>query len=292
MGWLGVSYVFFRLISAARDKQIGTLPAMRFDAFLSYVLFFPTLTAGPLDRADRFLKDLENGSGLAAQTFFAGGQRIILGMFKKYVLADLLALFALNSVNAVQTDSTLWTWLLLYGYAFRIFFDFAGYSDIAIGLGKWAGFSVPENFNSPYLKPDLTAFWNSWHMSLAGWFRAYYFNPVSRWMRTVKRPKLSMPVLIAVGQISTMVLIGLWHGITVNFFLWGVWHGVGLFVHNRWADRTRAQARKLGEKPRLQRAVSLGTTLLTFHFVALGWVFFTLPDTGLAFEVLGRLFGF
>ena len=102
---------------------------------------------------------------------------------------------------------------------------------------------------------------------------------------------VAVVVIIAFGQITTMVLIGLWHGITWNFLIWGLWHGVGLFIHNRWNAATRTQAKTLAEKPALNRLVNVGTTLLTFHFVVLGWVFFALPQTSVAIDVFLRLFG-
>ncbi|MBN1311003.1 MAG: MBOAT family protein [Anaerolineae bacterium] len=288
--WLGISYIAFRLIHVLRDRQIGTLPDLTLDEFACYVLFFPTLTAGPIDRAERFVKDLRAPFSLSAEAAFEGGSRIVTGLFKKFVLADALALFALNGTNATQTTSTGWLWVMLYAYAFRIFFDFAGLSDIAIGLGRLAGFTIPENFDRPYTKPNLTAFWNSWHITLALWFRAYYFNPLSRAMRS-KAKALPAWAMIGISQLTTMVLIGLWHGVSWNFAIWGAWHGIGLFIHNRWANFTRAQDKAISARPRLRLAIDIATTLLTFHYVVLGWVWFALPDMGLSWQVLLRLVG-
>ncbi len=174
----------------------------------------------------------------------------------------------------------------MYAYAFQIFFDFSGYTDIAIGLGRLLGIKLPENFNSPYLKPNLTQFWNNWHMTLTQWFRAYFFNPVTRALRSGKKP-LPIPWIIFITQLATMVLIGLWHGVTWNFVLWGLWHGLGLFIHNRWSEWTKARFAKFGA--RLQAGLNIGGILLTFHFVALGWVFFALPEVSTSvhfFQVL------
>jgi D-alanyl-lipoteichoic acid acyltransferase DltB (MBOAT superfamily) len=149
------------------------------------------------------------------------------------------------------------------------------------------GIKLPENFAAPYNKPNLTQFWNSWHMTLTQWIRAYFFNPFNRWIRGYK----SIPawIMILIGQLATMLIIGLWHGITINFILWGVWHGLGLFVQNRWSDfaKTRINA----NNPRLQSVLQLSNLLLTFHFVALGWVFFKLSTPALAWQVLLKLFG-
>jgi D-alanyl-lipoteichoic acid acyltransferase DltB (MBOAT superfamily) len=181
-------------------------------------------------------------------------------------------------------------WILLYAYALRIYFDFSGYTDIAIGLGKTMGFNLPENFERPYFKPNLTTFWNSWHITLAQWFRAYLFNPLTRAMRSGRR-KYPLWLVVLTGQLTTMLLIGLWHGITWNFAAWGLWHGLGLFIHNRWTEASRARLAALAIRPLLQRSLTIVGTLLTFHYVALGWVWFALPSMDLSWKALAKLFG-
>ncbi len=281
--WLGFSYLFFRLVAALRERAAGRLPRMSLREFITYALFAPAWIAGPIDRPERFLKDLRADFRFNLADSMEGGRRVAVGAFKKFVLADLLALFALNEVNALQVRGAAWAWLLLYAYALRIYFDFGGYSDIAIGIARVFGIRLPENFSRPYLKPNLTQFWNSWHISLAQWFRAYYFNPLTRALRTRGWPA---PAIILTGQLTTMLLIGLWHGVTWNFAIWGAWHGLGLFIHNRWADFARARA--MPEPPASQRALGAA---LTFHFVALGWVWFALPDPALAWRMIATLFG-
>jgi D-alanyl-lipoteichoic acid acyltransferase DltB (MBOAT superfamily) len=212
----------------------------------------------------------------------------VLGLFKKFAVADALAMIALNSANALQVRSAGWAWVLLYAFAFQIYFDFSGYTDIAIGLGRLLGIKLPENFNQPYLKPNLTQFWNNWHMTLTQWFRAYYFNPLTRALRAGKKP-ISIPIIILITQLTTMVLIGLWHGVSVNFVAWGLWHGFGLFVHNRWSDLTRSSFLKL--PLHWQKGLNVGGTLLTFNFISIGWIFFALPRPSISFHFLQVLFG-
>jgi alginate O-acetyltransferase complex protein AlgI len=285
--WLGFSYIAFRLIHVLRDKQMGRLPELSLPEFATYVVFFPTLSAGPIDRAERFAKDLQKEFILNQDELIQAGQRIVIGLFKKFVVADLLALIALNDALATQVHSTGWIWVHLYAYTFQIYFDFSGYTDIAIGIARLVGIKLPENFLSPYTKPNLTQFWNNWHMTLTQWFRSYFFNPFNRWIRGYK----SIPAwtMILVGQLATMLLIGLWHGITWNFILWGTWHGLGLFLQNRWSDF--AKTRINTTDPRMQKALQLGGVLLTFHFVALGWVFFALSAPSLSQVVFMKLFG-
>jgi alginate O-acetyltransferase complex protein AlgI len=286
--WLGFSYVSFRLIHVLRDRATGRLPTVSLREFITYALFFPAFTAGPIDRLDRFVKDYRQPFTLTAAEVLAGGERLALGVFKKFVLADSLALVALNATNAAQAHSTLWLWVLLYAYAWRLYLDFSGYTDIALGLGRFFGIKLPENFDRPYQRQNLTLFWNSWHITLAQWFRTYVFNPLTRALRG--RP-LPAAAIIFIGQLTIMLLIGLWHGVAFNFVAWGLWHGLGLFVHNRWADYTKPRANALDGRPRLKRAAHWLGVVLTFHFVALGWVWFALPSLGLGLSVFARLLG-
>ena len=284
--WLGFSYISFRLIHILRDKQTGRLSELSLPEFATYVVFFPSLSAGPIDRAERFAGDLRKEFALTQDETLQAGQRIVIGLFKKFVIANALALMALNDALATQVRYTGWMWIILYAYTFQIYFDFSGYTDIAIGIARLAGIKLPENFTSPYTKPNLTQFWNSWHITLTQWIRSYFFNPFNRWIRGYKIPMWTMLLL---GQLSTMLLIGLWHGVTVNFILWGAWHGLGLFIQNRWSDF--AKKRITISNPRLQTALNVGGILLTFHFVALGWVFFALSEPSLSQTVFMKLFG-
>jgi alginate O-acetyltransferase complex protein AlgI len=286
--WLGFSYIAFRLLHTLRDRQSGRLPAVSLAEYGVYVIFFPALSAGPIDRIERFVGDLRRPLALSADDLGEAGKRLALGLFKKFAVADLLAMVALNATNALQVRSAGWGWVLLYAYAFQLYFDFSGYTDIAIGMGRLLGFKLPENFNAPYLKPNLTQFWNNWHMTLTQWFRAYFFNPVTRALRSGTKP-LPIPAIIFITQMGTMLLIGLWHGATLNFAIWGAWHGLGLFIHNRWAELTRVRFAALS--PRWQKGLNAGGVLLTFNYVALGWVFFALPDLSTSAQFLRLLFG-
>ena len=296
--WLGFSYLAFRLLHALRDSQAGRLPSYSLGEFVTYAIFFPALSAGPIDRSQHFIAELRSSesqsSALAGRPnssdLAAGAERLLFGLFKKFVLADTLALIALNSQNAVQVSSTRWMWVLLYAYGLRIYFDFSGYTDVALGIARLVGITLPENFEHPYRKQNLTAFWNSWHITLAQWFRAYFFNPVTRFLRT-RTQKIPTWGIILVGQLGTMILIGLWHGITWSFFAWGAWHGVGLFAHNRWSSWARPRLSGLAQRPRLQAAFQAAGWLLTFHYVTLGWVLFALPSLPLAGEVFLKLAG-
>ena len=286
--WLGFSYIAFRLIHTIRDRQTGHLPAVTLDEYVTYIVFFPALSAGPIDRIERFVPELRQPVPLTRDDWLFVIRRVFWGLFKKFVIADTLAIWALNDTLAQRVHTPGWMWLLVYAYAFQIFFDFSGYTDIAIGMARLMGIRLPENFAAPYLKPDLAQFWNSWHMTLTQWFRAYTFNPLARRLR---RAALPVWMILLVTQLTTMVLIGLWHGIAWTFALWGLWHGLGLFVHNRWGEWARTHSSPEAASPFRQKFLTLGGILLTFHFVALGWVFFALSTPAAAWRVLLVLFG-
>ncbi len=290
LGWLGFSYVAFRLIHTLFDRMNGRLKDIGLGEMLVYTIFFPAFLAGPLDRLQRFRKDLNNPQPLQADELIYSGKRLSVGLFRKFIVADTLAFFAISTSNASQVESTLWLWVMVSAYAFQIFFDFSGYTDIAIAAGALLGFSLPENFNQPYRQPNLTLFWNNWHMTLTQWFRAYFFNPLTRKLR--RNRKLSPAAIILITQLSTMIVIGLWHGVTPNFLIWGTWHGIGLFIHNRWSSFAAPKLKPLTEeKAWLKTLVNIGGVAGTFVFVSMGWVWFALPSTQQAWEILLKLFG-
>ena len=290
ISWLGFSYVAFRLLHTIFDRKAGRLPPVSLVEYVNYVIFFPSFTAGPIDRLERFTRDLNHPLTLDREGWLEVGTRFFLGMFKKFVIADALAWIALNDVFAQTVNSSVWMWILLYCYSLRIYFDFSGYTDIAIGVGRLVGVRLPENFNAPYLKQNLTQFWNSWHMTLTQWFRNYFFNPLTRAMRSSPEPMPTV-LMIFIAQISTMVLIGLWHGFTLGFVLWGVWHGLGLFIQNRWSDHMKGHMPAWAERPTGQAIMKYAGVFLTFNFVSLGWLFFALPTPARAWAVMAILFG-
>jgi D-alanyl-lipoteichoic acid acyltransferase DltB (MBOAT superfamily) len=285
--WLGFSYIAFRLIHTLQDSLKGRTPIISLQEYITFILFYPALTAGPIDRLERFIKDLRAPFIWKNADWDFIVKRLTLGLLKKFILADSLALIALSPQNAHQIQVSTWAWVLLYAYTLQIYLDFSGYTDLALALARLAGVRLPENFNQPYSKPNLTQFWNNWHMSLTQWFRAYVFNPLTRALRGTSLPVWS---IILLTQIVTMVLIGLWHGITLNFIIWGLWHGLGLFVHNRWQDALRVRVSEWASTYLSQKIINFSGVVLTFHFVALGWVWFVLPTPSMALDFLTLLF--
>lgn len=291
--WLGFSYISFRLIHVLRDRMLGRLSGYGLQTFLIYIFFFPAISAGPIDRIEHFQKELDGSVVLSDRTermnaLAASGYRILIGLFKKFVVADLLALVAISPMNSQQVTSSGWLWLMLYSYAFQIYFDFSGYTDIALGTAGLMGMRLPENFAAPYLKPNIAQFWNSWHITLTTWVRFYLFNPL---VRSLRKKKWNPSFILWVGQVVTMGVIGLWHGISWNFLIWGLWHAVGLFVHNRWSEFVKKRWPEGSAAWSNNRWIKAGLVIVTFHYVALGWVWFVLPEPTDALRVFGLLFG-
>ncbi len=287
--WLGFSYISFRILHTLIDYRSKRLKDITLQEYLIFILFFPAITAGPIDRFQKFKTGLyQKIEPFDSKELLQAVWRIFLGVFKKFAVADTLAIIAINNKIIWQVNDSKWILIFLYAYSFQILFDFSGYTDIAIGIGRLMGFQLPENFNYPYLKPNLKLFWDNWHMTLTQWFRTYYFNPISRKFRRKFR-NLHVSWMVLTMQLSTMLLIGLWHGITINFIFWGLWHGIGLFIQNRWAFWITPKLSSL-ERRWVKPAYHVFGVILTFHYVMLGWVWFAMPTMNDSIRVFQILF--
>lgn len=285
--WLGFSYLVLRLLHTTFDAMNRRLPDTTLMDYTIYMLFPPALAAGPIDRLDRFIHDLNQVARprlLDAATLMRASSRITIGLAKKFIIADSLAIISLSPSLAAATDNTLGLWLMLYAFGLQLYFDFSGYSDVAIGLGLLFAIRLPENFHLPYFSPNLTAFWQRWHITLGTWARTYIYFPSSRAMLRSSLPH-SMRRSALLPTAATMIAIGLWHGISGPFLLWGAWHTVGLWLHRLW--RQRSGLRQLQTNRPLYGAVGV---ILTVQFVMLGWVWFVFTDVAEAVHFMQRLF--
>lgn len=290
VGWFGFSYLAFRLLHILLDRLNGVSYQATYPELLAYTLFFPAQPVGPIDTLPRFLEDTRIVPAAPPVPLLVQGVlRMLMGGVKKFLLADVLLSHFIPGTVPFDLLTPGYAWLQLYCYALFLYCDFSGFVDIAIGTGNLLGYQLPENFNNPYFKGSLARFWQSWHITLSGWLRMYVFLPLNR--RLLKTRLRRFPVFIAfIGQMTTMLLIGLWHGFTWNFLLWGLWHGTGLFIHKVFSDRTRPmQLRWKGTLP--ARVFAMFSILLTFHFVLVGWVFFALPDPQSSLMLLRRMTG-
>ncbi len=293
--WLGLSFLLFRLLHVLLDRRKGQLPPAHFGELLTYALFPPSFIAGPIDRFPRFESDLDQAGQPDRFEFLAEGTwRILIGAFKKFVIADLLARLPLVLADYPAKTSVPALWLSLYAYGFMLYFDFSGYTDMALGLARLIGFKLPENFSAPYLKTNLARFWQSWHMTLSGWARDYVFFPLARTLR-LRATWLPANGAALLCHLTTMIVIGVWHGFSWTFVAWGIWHGIGLFIVKLWGDfrRPKTAIARRASATRSARTAwrALPGWFLTFNYVMLGWVFFGARDLQSAFMVMGRLFG-
>jgi alginate O-acetyltransferase complex protein AlgI len=278
--WIGVSYFMFRLIHVALDAHRGRFGDATLSETLIYTLHPTTLIAGPIDRIQHHVVEQRCTVAEPSRYFAEGLWRLFTGLFKKVALAAIFSsIHNMTRVNGV-TGVEIWLWLL--SYAFYLYFDFAGYSDIAIGAARLLGLRLPENFANPYMQPNIARFWQAWHITLSTWLRDYIFFPLSRTLLRRFGSRFSVPILL-VSHLTTMALCGLWHGLSLGFLLWGVWHGLGLFVHS--------QVPALRQRFHLPTLPVPLSVLLTFVFVTLGWAFFAngFVNPVTLFE---RLFGF
>jgi D-alanyl-lipoteichoic acid acyltransferase DltB (MBOAT superfamily) len=261
---VGVSFYTFQGISYLVDLWRGDLdrPAGTLD-FLVYQAFFPHLFAGPIVRARELIPQFSSPRDPTQVPYTQAGLLILGGLGKKLVIADTLGKLVVDPVFAAPGQHPAYEVLFaIYAYAAQIYGDFSGYTDIAIGLALLLGFQFPINFDRPYASASLREFWRRWHISLSSWLRDYLYIPLGGGRAHPYR-----------NLFLTMLLGGLWHGANWTFVAWGGLHGAGLAVERRSGPARR---------PWLGR-------LVTFHFVALCWVFFRAPDFSGAFAVLGRL---
>ncbi len=252
---LGISFFTFEFIHYAVDRYRGKTDAGTFSEYMAFILFFPTMVAGPIKRYQDFLPKLQHPSKEWQKDFRTGLTRILAGLAKKFAIADFLTAFTnhLNYADIAQAQRwVLPIWLLAYGM--KIYFDFSAYSDIAIGSARLFGIKVPENFDWPYLRTNIAEFWKHWHISLYRWLVDYVFIPLGG-SRTA-------PSRIYLNILITMFLSGLWHGAAMNFIVWGLWHGMLLCVHRLWSQwRTSHKSVSFGSAAALIRNSAAAATL-------------------------------
>ena len=280
---LGISFYSFQIISLAVDTYRDDGPVVEgLSQYALYVAFFPQLIAGPILRGGELLPQLAAGAQPSAERMRRGAWLLALGVAKKVVLADfLLAPFADAVFEAPGVANARFHWIALYAFAFQIYFDFSGYTDMARGLALWLGFELPENFHEPYLARSPAEFWQRWHMTLTRWLRLYLFVPISRSLLRRTGGGRQDRWLLALAQLVTMSLCGLWHGAGWHFVAWGLLQGALLIV---WRTPRRAS-----DPDRITWA-DVPKILLFFHVFCVTLVFFRATDMPAAAEFLHGLF--
>ncbi len=279
----GISFYTFEAISYTMDVYHHRIAAeKKLSHFLLFILFFPHLVAGPIVRARDFLFQVNRPKRFSWPRLQLGLEYFLLGLFKKMVLADTMAIysdvvFAPGSDIASLKTQTIWIGVL--AFALRIYCDFSGYSDMALGSAHMLGYKLAINFRLPYLARNISDFWHRWHISLSTWLRDYLFIPLGG--SRCSRGKTARNLLITMG------LGGLWHGASGSFIVWGLFHGSLLIIHRRFRDfmKSYPQASLLLETwPGI-----IARTALTFFCVCLGWIFFQ-PSLDKSLAILHRMF--
>ena len=266
---VGISFYTFQSLSYTVDVYRKQIPPERnFILFAAYISMFPQLVAGPIVRFGAVRAGLQK-LPITLEGVAAGSQRFMVGLAKKVLIADQVAPLAVALFDGGARGASN-AWVGVLAFTVQIAFDFSGYSDMAIGLGRMLGLRLPENFDRPYRARSVTEFWRRWHMTLGAWFRDYVYIPLGGNRRSRARTLCNL--------VATMLLCGAWHGAAWVFIIWGAWHGAFLLI-----ERTGM----------LRKVVGRGALGWAYAFlvVVLGWVWFKSPTAGRAIEIFGDLFG-
>lgn len=267
---IGISFYTFQTMSYTIDVYRKVVPAQRnILDFATYVTLFPQLIAGPIVQYKTVAKDLANRK-VSLEDFSEGAFRFSVGLAKKVLLANQIGSLW-DTISQLHQMSAATAWLGAIAYSFQIYFDFSGYSDMAIGLGRMFGFHFLENFNFPYMSKTITEFWRRWHISLSSWFREYVYIPLGGNRKGMKRQLFNIMVV--------WMLTGLWHGANWNFVMWGVYYGILLMIEKlfllKWLDKAPAW---IGH-------------IYSMFLVIIGWTIFAQTDMSQLTAYLKTMFG-
>lgn len=269
---LGISFYTFQTMSYTIDVYRGHVKASKnFIDFATYVTLFPQLIAGPIVRYAVIEKELKDRQ-VTASLFYEGVERFIIGLSKKMIIANNCALLADGVFNLPPTESSaLIAWLGIIAYSFQIYFDFSGYSDMAIGLGKMFGFNFPENFNYPYIAKSIREFWRRWHITLSTWFRDYLYISLGGNRKGVWRTYINL--------ILVFFITGLWHGASWTFVFWGLFHGLFLIIERVLETNNK-------------KLPSAFSHIYVIFVLIISWVFFRSDTMADAFNYIASMFNF
>ena len=271
---VGVSYILFRQVHLLVDAPYFKGTPINMQSYLAYLLSPWTLIAGPIQQYEDFFEGLKRITRPSKTEVMADLHRIVNGLIKAFVIAPLF--LPASEIGLLTHPEANWAdfLIVLYSYPIYLYFNFSGYVDIVIGAAKLCGFdTLPENFNRPYLARNIQDFWARWHMSLGVWIRRYVFIPLSAWLMKQTSTRWYW-VMIALTVLVTFYLVGIWHGTTTNFIVFGMLHGVGILI---WAtfDKLLAAVLKKSRHKALKdnKFVYVFSTFTCFHFVCLTFLF-------------------
>jgi alginate O-acetyltransferase complex protein AlgI len=284
---IGISFYTFQSMSYTIDVQRKLIPVEKnFIHIALYIAFFPQLVAGPIVKANEFLPQLEESRNISLKNFEKGIQIFLMGLVKKIILADHLSVFVDDVYRTPEAFNSLTIFLAVISYAIQIYFDFSGYSDMAVGAAKCFGYDLPRNFNLPYLSSSITEFWLRWHISLSSWFRQFVYIPLGG-----NRVK---PLRWVFNMLVVWFLTGMWHGADWTFILWGVYYGVLLMIEKFYFNLTSLKYKNGLSKgdDKVGIFFKIFGHTYTIIVVLFGWIFFRAENMSDAILILKRLFTF
>ena len=263
IGFLGVSYITFRLVQVVVETSDGLITALPLGQTLSFLIFFPSLSSGPIDRSRRFAVDAATTWTRAeyVELLKVGLSRFVLGFFYKFVVAALFAVW----LKSLPRDAHL---VAMYAYGGDLFFDFAGYSLMAVGLGMVFGVRTPMNFRLPFVAESIKDFWQRWHITLSFWLRDYVYTRLL--MALLKRTKLGPEHGNRIALMVNMLVMGAWHGLEAHYLMYGAYHGVLMVLTDWWQKKSGFHSRH--HKATWYRVVSI---VVTAHLVLFGFLVFS-----------------
>lgn len=277
---IGISFFTFTQIAFLVDTYQGKVKEYRFIHYLLFVTYFPHLIAGPVLHHKEMMPQFSDNRNyqLSWINLAVGFSIFIMGLAKKVLIADNIAPYANDLFNQPNSPSFFIAWAGLFAYTFQLYFDFSGYSDMAIGLSRIFGIKLPLNFNSPYKSINIIDFWRRWHMTLSRFLRDYLYIPLGGNRLGTARRHINLMI--------TMILGGLWHGAGWPFIIWGALHGVYLIINHAWLTLSK----NLGFQSDSQ-ACQIAARSITFIAVCFSWVFFRAPDLNTAHQIFSGLTG-
>ena len=275
---MGISFYTFQTMAYSIDIYKGKINAeTHLGKFALYVSFFPQLVAGPIERADKLLPQFQsNNNKFNFENFISGTTQILFGLFKKVVVADLIAIYVESIYGTYELYTGFTLLFATYLFAIQIYCDFSGYTDIAIGSARILGYDLMENFKTPYFSKSITEFWRRWHISLSSWLRDYLYINLGG--------NRNGRILTYRNLMITMLLGGLWHGASWNFVIWGGLHGLFLGLERFFKYPSYIEA-----KSNIQKFLS---AIISFNLVCFAWVFFRAETFSKSLGIISRIFDF
>lgn len=273
---IGLSFHTFQAMSYTIEVYRGNVPAERhFGIYSLYVMFYPQLVAGPIERPQAIIHQFYERKTFNFERVIIGLERILWGLFKKVVVSDLLAIYVNSIYNHHKENTGITLLIATYAFAFQIYCDFSGYSDIALGTAQVMGFDLMENFNLPYFSKSITEFWRRWHISLSSWLRDYLYISLGGNRKGIFKTYRNLML--------TMLIGGLWHGASWNFVIWGFLNGAYLSIE-KWLNIEVKNSEFYSLPHKIIR------TFFTFNLVCLTWIFFRATSFKQAIYILKNIF--